>query len=152
MSLKVAFWRGTDPGLSGVVDRAIRWWTKSEFSHCELVFSDGWAAVTSWDTKKLVWMQRPEYDPKDWVLVDVPHDEARCRAWVMHHLDLPYDLFGAFGFVWRPLKGLDGALFCSEEVAACFGWTDPWSYSPGMLYNILTGTSREELLGDPFPL
>ena len=35
--MRVAFYKGE----GNFFDKLIRWWTKSSYSHCELIFSDG---------------------------------------------------------------------------------------------------------------
>ena len=44
MDLMIAFYKGSD----GWIHRVIRWWTKSQFSHAELVMPDGvtWISIS----------------------------------------------------------------------------------------------------------
>lgn len=137
MGMRIAFYKGTDPGLGGLMDRAIRGYMRGSYSHSELVFSDGWTGVASTEFNGVALIQR-DYDPAKWDLVDVDGDEPLARAWFYHNLNKPYDWLGDFGFVFRPIRGLDGAYFCSEAVAAALGWKEPWRYDPNLQYNVLT--------------
>lgn len=42
-----AFYKSTRPGWTGLYNRIIRWWERGDYSHCELIFSDGLAASSS---------------------------------------------------------------------------------------------------------
>lgn len=140
MTMKIAFWKGTDPGFAGVIDRAVRWWTHGPYSHCELIFSDGWTGTASARDKGVVLLQRPAnyYDnPDNWDIVEVEGDEVYARAWFKLRRGLPYDLLGDFGFVWRPIVGQDGAYFCSEAIGCALRWPNAWQYSPNLQANTL---------------
>jgi hypothetical protein len=138
--MRIAFWKGTDPGFAGVLDRGIRWWTDGPYSHNEVIFSDGWTGTASWADKGVKLLKRPEeyYDNlDDWVIIDIEGDENVVRGWFFERQGAPYDLLGVFGFVWRPIRGMDGAFFCSEAFAAALGWADAHQYSPNLLYDTL---------------
>ncbi|BAW19150.1 hypothetical protein [Ralstonia phage RP31] len=137
--MKIAFWKGTDPGFGGVLDRSIRWWTNGSYSHCELIFSDGWTGSCSWSEGGVVLLQRSAsyYDPKNWDIVEIEGDEAAARAWFKKNRGTPYDLLGDFGFVWRPIRGEDGAYFCSEAIALSLGWPNAWRYDPNTQADVL---------------
>jgi hypothetical protein len=139
MAMRIALWKGTDPGFAGILDRASRWWTSGPYSHCEVIFSDGWTGTASAADKGVALVQRPEgyYDPKDWDFIDLEGDELAVRAWYKLHRGLPYDLLGDFGFVWRPIRGDGGAYFCSEAFGAAFRWPDSWQFSPNQVASVL---------------
>lgn len=139
MGMRIAFWKGTDPGFGGFLDRAIKWWTNGPYSHCEVIFSDGITGSASWNDKGVILKRRPEgyYDPANWDIVDIVGDEVVARAWFEKHKGAPYDLLGDFGFVFRPIKGMEGAFFCSEANAAMLDWPESWTYSPNGFYSAL---------------
>lgn len=140
MGIKIAFWKGKDTGFEALLDWGIRWWTDGPYSHNEVIFSDGWTGTASWSDGGVKLLKRPDgyYDsPDDWTIVEIEGDEAAVRAWYFHHHDAPYDLLGVFGFVWRPLRGMEGAFFCSEATAAALGWRNPHRLSPNTLYDAL---------------
>lgn len=129
MGMKIAFYKGTESGVQGLVNRAVRMWMSGPYSHCELVFSDDWCASASWMDKGVRFKQI-NLDSGNWDLVEVGGDEAYARGWFVEHQGMPYDLLGDFGFVWRPIRGMDGAFFCSEAIAYALQWKDPWRYDP----------------------
>ena len=143
--MKAAFYKGTRPGLAGIYNRLVRWWTRSEFSHVELVLSTGRAWSASFAdggvrTKPI------DVDTANWHVVDLPPElEQRAEAWFEAHLGAPYDLLGNLQFVLAPIPHMQGRWFCSEAVAAALGIPDPWRYSPGTLASALT------LLQQPAP-
>ena len=69
--MKAAFYRGTRPGIAGIYNRLVRWWTRSEFSHVELVLSTGRAWSASFADggvrNKLI-----DFDTANWILIDLP--------------------------------------------------------------------------------
>ena len=79
--MKAAFYKETRPGLPGIYNRLVRWWTKSPYSHVELVVSTGRAWSSSFEDggvrSKLI-----DLDPAKWDLVDLPtfHGSGTFRA------------------------------------------------------------------------
>lgn len=67
--MKLALYKSTRPGLPGLYNRLVRWWTDSEYSHCELVFSDGMCGSSSW-LDGGVRLKRIELDPDHWDVID----------------------------------------------------------------------------------
>lgn len=143
--MRAAFYRGTRPGIAGIYNRLVRWWTRSEFSHVELVLSTGRAWSASFADggvrSKLI-----DVDTENWVLIDLPPElEQGAEAWFKAHLGARYDLLGNLQFVLSPIPHSQRRWFCSEAVAAALGIPDPWRYSPGTLASALT------LLQQPAP-
>lgn len=136
--MKAAFYCGTRPGIAGIYNRIVRWWTRSEFSHCELLLSTGRAWSASFADggvrSKLI-----DFDTKNWILIDLPPElEQAAEAWFVAHRGARYDLLGNLQFVLAPIPHSRGRWFCSEAVAAALGIPDPWRYSPGTLASALT--------------
>ena len=144
---RAAFYRSVHPGLPGLYNRVVRWWSSGLYSHCELVFSDGYSASASWMDGG-VRLKKIDYDPVHWDFIDLPgHLEADARAWFRQHDRKPYDLLGNLGFVWRPVHGEEGAFFCSEACAAALGIPEAWRYSPNALASALTLFTRSASAG-----
>ena len=138
MKFQAAFYKGTRPGLAGIYSRVVRWWTKSDYSHVELVLSTGRAWSSSFEDggvrSKLI-----DFDLARWDLVDLPPAlEQAAVAWFEAHRGAGYDLVGNLQFVLSPIPHSRGRWFCSEAVAAALGIPDPWRYSPGTLASALT--------------
>jgi len=136
--MKAAFYKGTRPGLAGIYSRVVRWWTKSPYSHVELVLATGLAWSSSFEDggvrAKLI-----DFNPARWDLVDLPPAlEHAAVAWFEAHRGAGYDLVGNLQFVISPIQHSRGRWFCSEAIAAALGIPDPWRYSPGTLASALT--------------
>jgi len=119
------------PGLVG--NAVIRWWTRSQYSHCELVV-DGWCHSSSLRDggvrRKLV-----ELDPEHWDFIVLP-DHLVLR--VLQHFALTQgQAYGWFDLlrsqVLNTADDEPGAAFCSEWCAAALGLPNPTTYSPRTL-------------------
>lgn len=141
MTLRAAFYRGTHAGLPGLYNRAVRRWTRSAFSHVEIVFSDGQSASASYMDGG-VRFKRIAYTSGDWAFVDLPPWlERQARDWFDFHEGDGYDLLGNLHFVLSPVGDDKDRWFCSEAVAAALGFPDPPRYDPGTLHSALTRIS-----------
>jgi len=153
MTLKAAFYRGTRPGLAGIYNRLVRGWTRSEFSHVELVLSTGDAWSASFADGGV--RNKPiDVDTANWVVIDLPAGlEQSAEAWFRAHRGAKYDLLGNLQFVLAPIPQTQGRWFCSEAVAAALGIPDPWRYSPATLASALTLLSRaySDVTEEPAP-
>lgn len=151
MKFQAAFYKGTRPGLAGIYSWAVRKWTKSSYSHVELVLSTGRAWSSSFEDggvrSKLI-----DFDPARWDLVDLPPAlEQAAVAWFEAHRGAGYDLVGNLQFVLSPIPHSRRRWFCSEAVAAALGIPDPWRYSPGTLASALTLLKPATSAGFSFP-
>jgi hypothetical protein len=136
--MRVAFYKGTRPGIAGIYSRITRLWMRGPYSHCEVVFSDGMAASSSFEDGG-VRFKAIDFDPVRWDLVDLRgFDEAAAREWFTAHEGQAYDLFGLVGFVMRPFTGGKRNWVCSESVAAALQYADGWRFDPNALYAVLT--------------
>jgi hypothetical protein len=140
--LKAAFYRGTRPGMAGLYNRAVRWWTKSPYSHIELVFSDGLAGSASFADGG-VRLKQIEFSPERWDFIELPaHLEPAARAWFEQHSGAGYDLLGNLQFILALFGNSRERWFCSEACAAALGLPEPWRYDPGTLASALSFTSH----------
>ena len=130
--VKVAFYKGK----TRFFNKAVAWWTRGPYSHCELIvsghsysssFLDGGVRV-----KDIV------YDPDHWDIVDVPWANAeKAVEWFQDHMGQGYDVVGLVGFVARRVEDDRNKYFCSEAVAASLGLADAWRFDPNTLYPVL---------------
>jgi hypothetical protein len=142
MSFKVAFYKVNHTGIQGIYSRGVRLWTKTPYSHCELIFSDGMAASASFMDHG-VRFKAIEFDPAKWDFIDLPdYLEAKARQWFKDHEGQPYDLLGNLHFVIGVVGDDKNKWFCSEAVAAALGIDKAWRYDPGDLYPILKRISE----------
>jgi hypothetical protein len=138
MTFRAAFYKGTRPGLSGIYNRGVRAWTRSSYSHAELVFPSGWSASSSYMDGG-VRLKMIDFDPALWDFVDVPPAfEKAAFQWFLDHRGAKYDLLGDLHFVIAPVEGGKDKWFCSESIAAALGLPEPWRYDPATLFSVLT--------------
>ena len=159
MTMWVAFYKGTRPGLAGNFNRGVRWWTHGPYSHCELVIAllaDGQAQC--WSSANLDGGVRPKLitlDPAHWDVIEVPWaNPFEALDWFVLHEGDRYDTLGLFGFVGRRGDGDKDKWWCSEACAAALGLDEPWRYCPNALAAILRSMNQlySRIRTAPFPL
>lgn len=132
--MQLAFYKGR----KRLFDQLVQWWTRSSYSHTELVLStaaDGSAECASSSfIDGGVRIKHIMLDPERWDVVDLRTDvsEEEVRQWYANHLGQQYDLLGLLGFI-IPIRSDPNRWFCSESNAAASGYVDPWRYSPAIL-------------------
>ena len=128
--MKVAMYKGTRPGLQGLYSRITRWVDRGPYSHCELVFSDGISASSSYIDGG-VRFKTIDYNSDHWDFIEVPsYRENAARYWFREHCGQPYDLWGNVRFAIGFARDSKGAWFCSEAVMAALGYKEPYRYGP----------------------
>jgi hypothetical protein len=136
--LRVAFYRGTHAGLPGVYNRLVRWWTRSQYSHVELILPWG-AAASSSAMDGGVRFKFIDFDPALWDFVDVPLELASsAEDWFNTHYGQGYDYLGNVHFVLSAVGDDKRKWFCSEAVAAALGMPNPERFDPGTLHAALS--------------
>lgn len=146
--MRIAFYTGTRPGLAGIYNRLVRWWTRSPYSHAEIIFSDGVAASSSFADGG-VRFKRIEFDPARWDFVDIAGDEVKVRRWYVEHEGFDYDVLGNVGFVLGFVPDDKGEFSCAESIATALGYREPWRYSPAILHSV--ASSQPVAAGFSFP-
>ncbi len=145
--MQAAFYKDNRPGLAGIYNRLVRWWTKSDYSHVELVLSTGLSWSASYDDGG-VRAKYIDFDPDKWDFIDLPaHLEPAAETWFEAHNGARYDLLGNLQFVVAPVNHANGRWFCSEAVAAALGFPDPWRFTPGTLASVLNGLTKPAQAG-----
>lgn len=134
--MKVALYKATRPGWQGIYSRAVRWWTRSPYSHAEIIFSDGMAASSSFIDGG-VRFKRIDFDDAHWDFVDIEGDEAGVKGWFYEHTSQSYDVLGNVGFVLGPVRDSSTKWSCAESIAAALGYPEPWRYSPAILSSVI---------------
>lgn len=135
MTFKAAFYHGTPDGWKAAYSIGVRWWTKSPYSHCELVFSDGlWGSASFLDGG--VRFKRINPDPGHWDFIDLdPSYEPYARRYIEDNLGKRYDVLGNVGFVLGPVYDSKNRMFCSEVLMGALGSENPGIYHPGLAYD-----------------
>ena len=126
---QLALYKGK--GLIG--NAAIRWWTNSIYSHCELVVDGVCYSSSLMDGG--VRSKQIDLKPEHWDLIDLPeHFDALILAHFERTKGLPYgwlDLIRAQAF--NTAANEAGADFCSEWCAAAIGLPNATIFSPRTL-------------------
>lgn len=121
-------------GRGTLFNRLVRLWTRSKYSHCELVLADGrWLSASAMDGG--VRAKHIELNLEHWDLIPLPWADYRQIARVFRaSAGQGYDFFGLFGSQLLPV-GLHSRhrWFCSEFCAAALGFPMPQRYSPAQL-------------------
>lgn len=126
----VAFYKGTRPGFQGLYNILVRWWTRSPYTHCEMIFSDGLSASSSF-LDGGVRFKEITYNPEHWDIVELPSElEQSARNWFIQHEGDSYDVIGNIGFVVGSVDDSKRKWFCSEVIMAALGVTEPGKFSP----------------------
>ncbi len=152
MTFQAAMYKGTPPGVKGIYNRLVRWWCRSDYSHIEIVFSDGVMASSSYMDKGVRFKNAGLAEGK-WDMIDLPPElEAAARQWFIEHEGQPYDLLGHLHFIVSPIHDGGGSWFCTEAAAAALGLSEAWRYDPGVIASTLgrlspAGPARLELAG-----
>lgn len=135
--LIAALYKSNRPGISGLYNRMVRWWERGPYSHCELIFSDGLAASSSY-TDGGVRFKHIDFHPEHWDFIELPaHLEPLARYWFEKHAGEKYDMRGNVRFFAGFMNDGDGQWFCSEALAAALGMKESWRYGPNGLAAVL---------------
>ena len=137
MTLSVAFYKGTRPGLAGIYNRVVRWWEPGKYSHCELVFSDGLSASSSYKDGG-VRFKKIDFNPDNWDFIEIPANlEPAAFMWFTRHIGEGYDLVGNLRFLFDFIRNRNDKWFCSEALAESLGMVDSWRLGPNGLAAVL---------------
>lgn len=151
-SIYIAFYLGRkkDNPKTSLLDQLICFFTNSRYSHCELVLwydhkskiANCWSASPRSNgvrNKKIRLDSHWELYKIDTVL-DVKHFEEFFRA----QEGKKYDYFGALGVQFPFFKHEPSRWFCSEIIAAAWGISHPYYYSPQDIYDFFVKEVYEQ--------
>lgn len=121
-------------------------WTRSDYSHCELVFEgqdlygESLCASSSGRDGGVRWA-RINLGSGHWDVYPVTvtaEQEAAAHLWFSQNAGDPYDWLGLLWFV-LPIRAFDqpSRYFCSESIAAALGLERPHKYHPQKLLEAL---------------
>ncbi len=133
----IAFYKSTPKGIKGLYNRLVRWWCRGTYSHCEILFSDGLCASSSFMDGGVRFKQI-NLNPHHWDFIRVPDWlERDARVWFATYEGCKYDVLGNLHFVVGLVADDKRKWFCSEAVAAALGVTEPWRFDPNSLAALL---------------
>lgn len=128
--MQIAFYKGKGSAFNSL----IRWWTRSPYSHVELIIDGVW--YSSSHTDGGVRSRVINHNPLHWDFIDVPFDAKHALNVFDGAKHYKYDWLGialsqAVALDWHTKD----RYFCSELVAEMLGFSEPQRYSPGSLFN-----------------
>jgi len=133
MKAKLAFYKGK----GNWIDKAIRIWTSSDYSHVELVIADMWYSTSPRDLK----VRAKEIKPKKghWDFIEIDLDQEHFRQLFKETVGAKYDWWGIFLSQLFPLNiHSRKKWFCSEWCAEALQLAKSNKYSPEDLYKEVT--------------
>lgn len=127
-------------GKTRFFDRLIQWWTKSPYSHCELVLSDGKCYSSSiLDGGVRSTYIQYENSPK-WDIYHLPDNlEINVSNYFARTRGMPYGFIDLiFNQIIKSNRDYEAGEFCSSWCAAAIGLpSSSNSYSPGSLVDFI---------------
>lgn len=116
-----------------LMDKLIRFFTKSEYVHCELVTvkrSDRFYGYSAYPGEgvRAKWIS---YEPNEWEFIKIPTVDV--KSFMEKTEGKKYDYLGALGFVFGNNDN-PNRWFCSEWCASVLGLENPSKLSPGDLF------------------
>jgi len=158
MKIKVAFYKGK----GNWKNKVIRWWTKSPFSHVELVLPDEktWISISPFLTSKVAARNKEQVTLDNWQFVEIQVTEQQVEV-IKEFYEFTegcgYDWIGMLFSQFLPFHiKRRNKWYCSEWIAyalriSCvIDWRlikiyDRCDLSPAVLYDIITAASNEEI-------
>jgi len=141
--IKVAFYKGKGTWM----DLCVRFWTRSIYSHVELVVFDSGdfppTIISSSgrdDGVRFKEYSIEKLNSEKWDLIDVSEkiDDESLAYFSVNKLGKRYDYKGILLSQFLPLKRHGkNKYFCSEFCAEALGFSNPHEYSPQDLYTAL---------------
>jgi hypothetical protein len=130
--MQIAFYKGQ----GNKFNQLIRWWTKSPYSHVELIINGTWYSSSHMDGG--VRSRRITGKSGNWDIYDIPHSEDYALDIYSGAVGYGYDWTGIIGSQILPF-GVQWPwhYFCSELVGEMMGYKKPHRYSPGEFKKLL---------------
>ena len=133
---QLAFYKGKGT----ITDKIIKFWTKSKYSHVELIIKDEWYSTSP----RIKTIQKRKLTPNNehWDYIDIEVNNKFVQDFFKRTEGAKYDWAGIFLSQFLPLNlHSKRRWFCSEwvaEVTQIVNIGDGNKFSPGKLYNLIT--------------
>ena len=143
--MKIASYKAIRPGFSGLFSRLVRWWTSSEYSHTELIFSDGVSGSSSF-LDKGVRLKSIVYDKDHWDFFELPEylDENQARWWFERNQGKSHDVLGLIGFIWKRGTQDKNKWYCNEAIGEALGVEEPWRFDPASFITLIKEINKNK--------
>ena len=157
VKIKLAFYKGK----GNTINSLVRWWTKSIYSHAELVLPDGttWLGISPFLKSRVASRTKVEVEQDEWDIIELTISEEQANIIMEFFEDTKgqgYDWIGMLLSQFLPCKIKHRERwYCSEWIAyalriACvFDWRiikiyDRQDLSPAVLYDLVMDIKHEE--------
>jgi|TARA_R110001583_G_scaffold7472_21_gene37036 hypothetical protein len=157
MKIKIAFYAGE----GNYINRIIKWWTKSPYSHAELIMPDNtWIGISPFKTSKIESVEKLVFEPCDWDIIDLEITSEQLSL-IKEFFDstrgCKYDWVGMILSQFLPYHiKRKGKWYCSEWIAYALrisnvvDWRlikiyDRADLSPAVLHQIVTATKNGQV-------
>jgi hypothetical protein len=136
-TFRLAFYKGTRPGIPGIYNRLVRARGRGPYSHVEICFPDGWCASASFADKGVRFKQM-ELDGPNWDFIELPIEwMEEARQWFIVNQGCKYDVWGNVHLTVGFVSESGDKYFCSEAIAAALLISQPWRLEPNALYCVV---------------
>ena len=125
-------------------DKAIRFFTRGQYSHCEMAVANGdeWDCYTSSPRDGGVRMKTMKLSPTEWDLIKLPEKYIIPTIQLFHQTKgAKYDLIGALSVVILARENRE-KWFCSEWCGSVLGLPESWRFSPNDLAVFAKGLTK----------
>ena len=128
MKIKVAFYKGGE----GWQHKIIRWWTKSIYSHAELVMPDNftWISISPFLESKVAKRLKTDFDLEKWdfISIDITEEQhSSILEFYENTKDNVYDWWGMLLSQFTPFKVKSkNKWYCSEWITNALVSNEPF--------------------------
>ena len=147
-TIYLASYKGTHAGWQGLINRGIRWLTKSQYSHSEVCvgnpFESAVPCLSSSGVDGGVRVKVMQLSPEKWDIVPMPWICAQdVHDFYEREKGSGYDFAGCARFLLPWLISPSARRwFSTETVAAVAGYPEPWRFSPADLHIVVTARAQ----------
>ena len=151
MKIQIAFYKGD----GNILNKIVRWWTNSVYSHAELVIPETstWMGITPLLKSKINAIKKEECNMADWDFIDIEISQSQYNNIMEFYEDTHghgYDWIGMLLSQFLPCKiKHKNRWYCSEWIAyalrisGIIDWRvikiyDRKDLSPAVLYDLVT--------------
>lgn len=125
-------------GKGKLFNKFVRWWTGSDYSHCELVVGAFCYSSSAMDGG--VRVKQIDLEDGKWDLVEIPWvQDSQIKDYFQKTKKHKYGYFGlVVSQIFNSGRGQKDAPFCSEWCASALGLPNASIYSPDRLLNLIS--------------
>lgn len=139
MNAQIAFYKGTGDWK----DSLIRFWTRSIYSHVEIVYDGYWYSISPRDN--IVYKRKMDITEENWDLFEIEIDSEHLENLYQRTKNMKYDWIGIIFSQIIPLRiDRSNNYICSEWCAEGLKISPKISnrFSPGKLANYVLSSDR----------